>query len=117
MFRRAALVTLVFSSLAFSAKSQCSAGETEVFIDVMTDMYGYEIYWELVPSGNACGNGTVFAGGNALVGCSGGSLEAQNPGGYGNMMMITEGPWCLTDNASYDIISVDDWGDGGAEFV
>ena len=112
-------ITLLFSLLLFAGLSnaQCPAGQSEVTIDIETDNYGYEIYWELVPSGNSCGTGTIFAGGNALVGCGGGSAQAQNPGGYGDNITVTEGPWCLVDGASYDIIFVDDWGDGGAAFT
>ncbi len=110
----------VFSLLLLSQISvfaQCPAGQSEVFIEVHTDAYGYEIYWQLVPVGNACGTGTLFEGGNVLVGCNGAGAQTQNPGGYGDMIDTLEGPWCLTDNASYDIIYVDDWGDAGADFT
>ncbi|HIN39893.1 MAG TPA: T9SS type A sorting domain-containing protein, partial [Flavobacteriales bacterium] len=50
------------------------------------------------------------------VGCSGGGLQNQTPGGYANQTTINEGPWCLTDGNTYDIISIDDWGDGGIDF-
>lgn len=111
-------ITLLCVQLLFAVliNAQCPLGQSEITIDVATDAYGYEIYWQLVPSGNSCGTGTIFSGGNALVGCSGGSLQTQNPGGYANNTTITEGPWCLTDGASYDIIFVDDWGDAGATF-
>jgi len=111
------IILIFFSTLPFLSKAQCLVGESEVTIDVDTDAYGYEIYWELVPSGNSCGVGTLFSGGNTAVGCSGGSAQNQAPGGYGNFASITEGPWCLLDGASYDIIFVDDWGDGGASFT
>jgi len=109
--------SILFSALPFIVSAQCLIGETEVTIDVDTDAFGYEIYWELVPSGNACGVGTIFAGGNTAVGCGGGGVQNQTPGGYGNFASITEGPWCLLDGASYDIIFVDDWADGGATFT
>jgi len=109
---------LLFSLLAVggSAFAQCGVGEVEVTIEVSTDGYGYETYWELLPSGSPCGSGTLFAGGNALVGCSGAGLQDQQPGGYGNNLLITEGPWCLTAGAAYDIFWADDWGDGGLSF-
>ncbi|MFT5858804.1 MAG: hypothetical protein ACI865_000897 [Flavobacteriaceae bacterium] len=104
--------------LAFSGQvnAQCPAGQDEVTIDVHTDAYGYEGYWELVPAGNACGVGTIFAGGNVAVGCGGAGAQNQTPGGYGNNLIIPEGPWCLTTGAQYSIIFVDDWGDGGFLF-
>ena len=98
---------------ANQASAQCPTGEVEVTIDISTDNYGYEIYWQLLPNGVPCGTGAIFMGGNPLVGCNGAGAQTQNPGGYGNNLTITEGPWCLTENAQYDIFWADDWGDGG----
>jgi len=110
--------TLAFLPLLASvpALAQCGAGEVEVNIIVHTDTYGYETYWQLVPGGNACGNGTIFAGGNPTMGCASGGAQAQVQQGYGNNLQITEGPWCLTEGANYTIHSIDDWGDGMAGF-
>ncbi len=96
--------------------AQCAATEGEVTIVVHTDAYGYEGYWELVPSGNACGVGTIFSGGNSAVGCGGAGAQNQTPGGYGNNLTVTEGPWCFILGTQYDIIFADDWGDGGFGF-
>ena len=111
------LIILSLLGIASQANAQCSAGETEVFIDVVTDAFGYEVYWELVPTGQSCGGTTIFTGGNTNVGCSGGGLQLQAAGGYGNSTTTTEGGFCLTIGNSYDIIAVDDWGDGGTCFV
>ncbi|MFZ5552847.1 MAG: T9SS type A sorting domain-containing protein [Bacteroidota bacterium] len=108
------LLSLGFAHFTFS---QCNIGESEVTIDVQTDNYGYEIYWQLLPTGNACGTGTIFAGGNTAVGCTGGSAQNQTPGGYGNNITITEGPWCITQGTVLDILFIDDWGDNGADFT
>ena len=112
------LLSLLFSVGLFSGNlfSQCSAGDVEISIDLTTDQWGYEAYWELVPAGSACGTGTIFAGGNTTVGCGGGGAQAILSGGYANNDAITEGPFCLTDGSDYDIIYVDDWGDGGMTF-
>lgn len=117
MKKRRLLVAILACFGLNSANAQCSAGEVEVVIDVSTDAYGYETYWELIPSGSGCGNGTIFAGGNSAVGCGGAGAQNQTPGGYGNNLTITEGPWCLTEGASYDIVWIDDWGDGGLSFL
>lgn len=109
-----ALTTAFISTISFA---QCPGGEAEVTIDVSTDDYGYEGYWELVPSGNNCGVGTIAFGGNAAVGCNGAGAQNQTPGGYGNNLTINEGPWCLLIGAQYDLIFVDDWGDGGFGFA
>lgn len=103
--------------LSFQSLAQCGSGEIEVQIDVITDDYGYEAYWQLLPGGNACGTGTIFAGGNMTMDCNSGGLEIQEMSGYGNNTTINEGPWCLTEGANYDIFLVDDWADGGTKFV
>ncbi len=110
----------IFFSLLFTAKfsfaQPCPGGQVSVTIDVTTDQYGSETYWELVPTGNSCGTGTIFAGGNTAVGCNGANAQNQTPGGYGNNITINEGPWCVTDGNCLDIIFVDDYADGGLEF-
>mgnify|MGYP000473160700 FL=1 len=100
----------------YTANAQCQPGEVELELTIETDEYGYEGYWEVVPSGYNCGDSTIASGGNTSVGCNGGGAQAQTPGGYGNNTDITVGPFCLTLGASYDLIYVDDWGDGGFEF-
>ena len=103
---------LLFTVFTFA---QCPAGQTEVTIDVGTDNWGEEIYWELAPSGSTCGSSaTIFSGGNSVVGCNSNSATS---GGYPDNTTINEGPWCLTDGATYNIISRDGYGDGGAQFL
>ncbi|MBC8048294.1 MAG: hypothetical protein H7Y00_15955, partial [Fimbriimonadaceae bacterium] len=113
-------VFLMICCCVFSkyANAQCDAGEIKVSIQVTTDAYGYEGYWELVPAGNDCGEATIFEGGNVTeIGCTGaGDQDATTPYGYGDNLTITEGHWCLVEDASYDIIYVEDWGDGGFTF-
>jgi hypothetical protein len=102
----------------FFSKGQCPTGQVSVTIQVHTDDYGYEGYWQLVPAGNTCGTGTIFSGGNPNVGCNGGGQQNAVPGsGYGDNVIVTEGPWCLTEGASYDIIFTDDFADGGTTFT
>lgn len=113
IFKSATLVVTALLGLTNFANAQCAGGEVAVSFDIDTDAYGYEFYWELVPTGNACGTGTIFAGGNPAVGCSGGGAQLSPAGGYGNNVIVTEGPFCLTIGSQYDIIMVDDWGDGG----
>lgn len=98
--------------------AQCPIGQMDVKIEVGTDDYGYEGYWQLVPAGNACGTGTIWEGGNDFqVGCSGGGeQDATSAFGYGDNIVITEDAGCL-DEGFYDIKYVDDWGDGGMTFT
>lgn len=96
--------------------AQCGAGEVEVTIAISTDDYGYETYWQLTPTGSPCGTGTIEAGGNLTIGCSGGGAQVQEMSGYGNNTVVTAGPWCLLEGTSYTIHSVDDWGDNHASY-
>lgn len=112
--RRISLIFLAF--IGHYSFGQCDISEGEVTIVVHTDNYGNEGYWELVPTGNDCGVGTLFSGGNDLVGCDGAGDAEFPPGGYDDNVEITEGPWCLPLGNSYDIIYNDDWGDGGFVF-
>ena len=108
-------LTLALSMISLFTFAQCPTGQTEVTIDVSTDNWGFEVYWELAPTGTNCGSSaSLFIGGNNNVGCNANNV---NSGGYANNTVIFEGPWCLVDGASYDIISRDSYGDGGATFV
>ena len=112
--RNLSIVFLVLTS--HYSISQCDISEGEVTIVVHTDDYGNEGYWQLLPSGNDCGVGTIFEGGNDLVGCDGAGDQDNPPGGYPDNDEIIEGDWCLPIGNSYDIIYTDDWGDGGFAF-
>ena len=116
MTRSYALLTAALFCTPLALLAQCGAGEVEVTIEVTTDDYGYETYWQLVPGGNPCGTGTIFAGGNLTMSCSAGGYQLQNMTGYANSATIVEGPWCLNLGSTYDIYSVDDWGDSQATF-
>ena len=98
--------------------SRCSAGEVEVSIDVLTDSYGNETYWELLPSGQPCGHASsIFQGGNTInIGCGDGGSVTSPAGGYADNTTINEGYWCLTQGADYDIHVVDSYGDGSPDF-
>ncbi len=96
--------------------AQCVPGEVEVQIEINSDAYGYEGYWELVSTDSTCGQGTILSGGNSLVGCSGAGLQLQQPGGYANNSTFMSSAACLVENETYRIAYVDDWGDGGFEF-
>lgn len=99
--------------------AQCPAGQTQVSIVVITDDYGYEGYWELVPGGGSCGTATIASGGNAAqVGCTGGGAPytATAGNGYANNSTFTSTSFCLTTGGAYTIKYVDDYGDGGFTF-
>jgi hypothetical protein len=111
-------LSLILIAFAAPAFSQCTVGEVEVEVHIITDAWGYEVYWELLPQGNGCGNAPLFVGGNLLeVNClSGGTQVATGGNGYANNNTIIEGTWCLQIGNWYDLINVDDYGDGGTTF-
>lgn len=117
--KKITLLLAVLSCFCYSELlAQCQPTQSQTYIQIETDQYGYEGYWELVPAGNPCGTGTIFSGGNASeVGCNGANGRDANPGnGYANNATITEGFWCLTTGNDYDIIYIDDFNDGGFTF-
>ena len=107
---------LSIATFTLNVQAQCPAGEVEVFIHVLSDDYGNETYWQLVPGGNVCGQAPIFTGGNPALNCGSGAGETSPAGGYANNSTIIEGPWCLTEGGSYTIHSIDSWGDGHASF-
>jgi len=112
-------IQLLAASVALShlAFAQCPAGQLSVTIEVSTDDWGNETYWQLTPFGNACNQAPIFIGGNTgALGCASGGTQASPPGGYGNNATITEGPWCLNEGAQYNIVSIDSYGDAQASF-
>src|SRR5690606_18646371 len=109
MHQRLLLSSFASILLAASTFAQCPSGESEVYIEVVTDAYGYETYWELLPTGSPCGTGTIGSGGNTTVGCANAGGQQQVVQGYGNEQSYMEGPFCLTDGAQYDLFWADDW--------
>lgn len=108
------LSLLSISSLGFG---QCPSGETFVTIDVSSDAWGYECFWDLTPMGAGCGNNPIYSYGNLTqVGCGGAGQQDANGGGYPNNTITTESLGCIQYGNCFDINYVDDWGDGGATF-
>jgi hypothetical protein len=118
-------IVLIMACSAFlvafnnAAWTQCIAGETELVITISTDQWGYECYWQITPAGNNCDDGTLAEGGNlAQVGCNGGGgQDATTAQGYPDFASIEADPFCLTIGETYTLHYVDDYGDGGADFV
>ena len=110
---------LLLSFFQLYTFAQCLGGQVTVDVDVTTDSWGYESFWDLTPAGAGCGNGTLFSFGNiAQIGCAGaGNQTATGGNGYGNNITTTETLGCLTIGNCYDINFVDDWGDGGSTFT
>ena len=116
-FLMTVIATVMFGSISMA---QCPGGQMNVTVDVTTDTWGYETYWEVTPTGNACGVGTIMAFANAgVVGCLGGGGQVAtgaDPGAYAPNTTITENVGCLATGSCFDIHYADDWGDGGSSF-
>ena len=102
-------ITLVSFTNLFA---QCAAGETAVTFVMHTDAWAYENYWQLNLAGTGCNAAPIAEGANLNVGCSG-TASNNSANGYANSSVITEGPFCLTNNTAYELIFVDSYGDGG----
>ncbi len=102
-----------------NTQAQCIVGETELVLDIATDDWGLECYWQITPLGNACDNGTIAEGGNIVqIGCGGaGDQDATNGNGYASNTTITEDQICLIIGESYTLYYIDDYEDGGAHFT
>ena len=113
--KRLTILFLLLIPFVQHSFAQCEAGEVEVEFVLHTDAWGYELYWELTPEGNDCGDGTLISGGNETqVGCDGaGDQDATGGNGYANWDVITEGPICLNEGEIFTFHYIDDWGDGG----
>ena len=113
------LLFLFLVVLVLNANSQCADGELELSMNVYTDSWPAETYWEIVQGTNSCGDGTIAWGGNInYVGCTGGG--EQNAGYDENVLpansIVNVNSICLTEGEFYTLYFVDDWGDGGLWF-
>ncbi len=121
MKKRLQFLFTVLAAVTISsvATAQCPAGQGQLDIEVVTDNWGYEAYFQIVLAGNSCGAGTIFAAGNTNVGCSGGGAQTAavgDPGAYPDNTTTTENIGCFNLTDCFTLVSVDDWGDGLTTF-
>lgn len=105
----------LFTVLSNQAFAQCSGGQIAVSMNVYTDPWPYETYWELAPAGVGCGNGSIDSGANSNVGCAG-VASGNSADGYAENTMYIEGDYCMTPGDMIDLFFVDTYGDGGLVF-
>lgn len=112
------LTFLPISFIAATSFGQCPAGQANVTVDVTTDNWGYECYWDLTAAGAGCGVNPIMVFGNtAEVNCTSGGSQVATAGGYADNATVTETIGCLNIGSCFDINYVDDYGDGGATFT
>ena len=116
---KTSFLTSLFVFIYHFLLSQCTSNQIEFEVEVTTDQWGYEAYWEITEQNSDCGVNTVFFGGNSTVGCSGGGLQvasASDPGAYSNNSTVLSLPFCLDLDSCYTFHMVDDFGDGGTSY-
>jgi hypothetical protein len=103
-------------SFAAFAQSPCPEDSLALVVSVMTDAWGYEAYWELLPLEAACGDGDALVwGGNPDVGCGGGVQGLPSDPMPSNT--LTSFPTvCVADGDSLVLFHRDSYGDGGSQF-
>ena len=95
----------------------CPDGQLPISLHLHTDAWGYEVYWELTPAGDACGVNTLAWGGNALnVGCDGEGIDGAEEGAYDSNASFIVDSVCVTPGDSITLHHVDSYGDGGTFF-
>jgi hypothetical protein len=104
-------ISFVFFAV-WNSHAQCAAGETSVTFVMHTDAWAYENYWQLNLAGTGCTDMPLAEGANLNVGCAG-TESANSANGYADNTIITEGPFCLTNNTDYELIYLDSYSDGG----
>ena len=114
-YKNLALLGALVAFTSSNAFGQCDVDQTEIQFVMHTDDWGYENYWEVVTSGDLCGDGTIAWGGNDLdVGCDGdGNDGATGEDIYASNVTITPEPFCVNNGELIDLIFVDSYGDGG----
>ena len=116
---RSLLWTFLFIGSVLFSKGQCEDGQISLTMNVYTDSWGYETYWELVPGNNECGNQTIAWGSNIeAVGCDGGAQYNAygTDTSYPPNTVVNVPSICLVDGEYYTLYFVDDYGDGGLYF-
>lgn len=116
------LIPILFIVLAVfytgSIIAQCADNESSVQIIIDTDDWGYELYWELVPLDQPCGSAPVImSGGNMDVGCDGNGTGASTGQAYASNQIFVSEIVCIASDSQVDLIHVDDYGDGGCDFI
>ncbi len=107
------LSAALFSHQVFA---QCEGDSVSVSLIIYTDSYPYEIYWELIPEGGSCGDGTaVLWGGNPDVGC-GVDIPGLGEVAYGYNTATYSPTVCVAQGSELVLVQHDQFGDGGADF-
>jgi hypothetical protein len=78
-----------------SANAQCVTGEFPITVEVLTDNWGSEAYWEITPANNTCGDGTIISNGNPDFGCGGSGTAYSGNSFYSEDYCLEPGVYTL----------------------
>lgn len=102
--------TFLFKNTVSQKLIRRTTPKTSWIIDIITDFYGYQTYWQLTDDQA----NILESGGNTLVGLNGGGLQIaqqSDPGAYQAFQHIIK-TVNLPANGCYHFTVVDDWGNG-----
>lgn len=115
--RTSLMLLLGWFTFGTAVAQDCPAGQAAFELRVHTDAWGYELYWELTPGGDACGDNTLYAGGNAAeVGCDENGIDGAPAGSYASNSSFHLDTLCGTPGELLTLHHVDSYGDGGTYF-
>ena len=110
------LLGLSIVLVSHHALAQCEGDSVSVSLDITTDAWGYEMYWELIPASGSCGDGSaVLWGGNPDVGC-GDDIPGLGGEVYGNNLALSSSTVCVAEGSELVLVHRDSYGDGGSGF-
>lgn len=108
---------LLFVAATAWGQSPCPSDSLPLNVNVTTDAWGYELYWELIEASAECGDGSALLwGGNSEVGCGDG-VEGLASETYGNNLFYASPTICVSEEDSLVLVHRDSYGDGGTQFT
>ena len=108
---------VILGALGTVQAQDCPEGQSPFTLQLYTDAWGAEVYWEMTPEGEACGSNTLYWGGNALnVGCDGEGIADAPAGDYASNATFILDTLCATPGEAVTLHHVDSYGDGGTYF-
>ena len=104
-------------SLGTVQAQDCPEGQSPFTLQLYTDAWGYEVYWELTPRRGGLWKQYPLLGGNALnVGCDGEGIADALAGDYASNATFILDTLCATPGEAITLHHVDSYGDGGTFF-
>ncbi len=84
---------LLILTISISAQAQCPNGQTEIIVEINAVSFGSEMGWELVDATS-----------NTVIAC-------QPSGTYSTGTVVQEGPFCVPNGNTIELVGYDNFGD------